>query len=187
MVPPFDPPKVHGDAGRDEGNDDERLSWRCKHCPTEQKQTDAAKDDGRCDPRFVRALQVRLLDPQDDKAEHGEEVEGVAGDAVECEEGGELADEDVAGRQGGVEGHCIDRGEEYACIVRDESDQLIRLRRPASASTTKSHCGPASYANLSKNLGQIPLLTSSVDKPARCESSGVEGAKAGSRNRKSED
>ena len=58
-----------------------------------------------------------LLDSQDDEAENGDEVEGVPGHAVECEEGGELSDEDVGGREHGVEDERIDGRVEQPCLL----------------------------------------------------------------------
>lgn len=66
---------------------------------------------------------MRFPDPQNDEAEHGEEVKRVAGDAVEGDEGAELADEDVSGGEEGVESHGCDGGKADAVGVADEVDE----------------------------------------------------------------
>ena len=118
---PPHPKPIHRHPQRHEAQHPDRLHRLRDDRPCQQEQAHAAEDDGRRDPGLVRALEVGLAHAQDDEAQHGEEVEGVARDAVEGDEGGELADEDVAGRQRGVEHHRVDgREADGAVLVADD-------------------------------------------------------------------
>ena len=102
------PPEIHRDSSRDEGNDDDDLHWLRKDCSRQQEDADAAEDDRCGDPGLVWSLQIWLADSEDNEAEHGEEVEGVGGHARKGDQGTELADDDVGGRQDGIRKHGID-------------------------------------------------------------------------------
>ena len=88
LLPPPSPrpPEPHAQPHGHESNHQQRLQGLCKHGPGQQEQAHAAEDDGRGDPRLVGAVEVRFAHAQHDEAEDGQEVEGVAGDAVEGDE-----------------------------------------------------------------------------------------------------
>lgn len=186
LVPPVDPPKVHGDAGDDEHDDDQRLQRLREDGAAEQEEADAAEDDGRGDPGLVRALEVGFADAQDDEAEDGEEVEGVAGDAVEGDEGAELADDAVSGCEDGVEDEGVDGGEEEAGILISEHGVEL-LCEPASGALRRKPMVFVADANAAKELREVAFLAGNVDETAGCESRGVEGAETAGADDQGED
>ena len=98
MFPPpssAHPGKPHDETDGHEGDDKKRLHRLCEDGATQQEQTHAAEDDGRGDPRLVRAFEIGLAHAQDDQPQDGLEVECVPGYAVEGDERVEGADEDV--------------------------------------------------------------------------------------------
>lgn len=89
------PPEEDRNAREDECDDDDRLQRLREDGPAEEEQADAAEDDGRSYPGFVRPFQMWLLHSQDDEAENGEEVEGVSRHAIKGQEFAEFADDHV--------------------------------------------------------------------------------------------
>ena len=56
------PREPNDEADDHERYDEERLNRLGEDGSTQQEQADAAKDDWRCDPRLVRAFEIRFPD-----------------------------------------------------------------------------------------------------------------------------
>ena len=188
--PPPRPAKPHPQPHGHEGDDQQRLHGLCEDGPAEQEETDAAEDDGGGDPRLVGPLEVGFAHAQHDEAQDGEEVEGVARDAVEGDEAVEAACEDVDGGEARVQRHGGDGREEEARVwVGEAGCELARLRR-------RSRRGRSAQANRAVLFPQpngpeegrhVALLPRGVDEAARGEGCGVEGAEAAPRDEEGED
>lgn len=130
---PPDSEEVHGDTRCHERYYEERLQWLRKDGSRQQKETDAAENDWGCYPRPVWPLQSRLLYAKHNEGEHRQEVEGVAGHAVECQQRVEFAHEDVGRRQRAVQDQRIDRCEkEPRVFIAQQARQ--RTRKPTASS-----------------------------------------------------
>ncbi|OSS47955.1 hypothetical protein B5807_06592 [Epicoccum nigrum] len=191
LLPPPSPrpPEPHAQPHGHESNHQQRLQGLCKHGPGQQEQAHAAEDDGRGDPRLVGAVEVRFAHAQHDEAEDGQEVEGVAGDAVEGDERVEGAGEDVDGGEARVEDHGGDRGEEEARVlvgeVGGEFACLCGRGRRAAAQADR----PVLLAQPdgAEERRHVALLPRGVDEPPGSERRGVERAEAASRDEEGED
>lgn len=181
------PPKIYRHARQHKNQHDQRLPRLRHHRPAHQEQTHTAEDDGRRDPRAVGPLEIRLADPQNDQAEDGQEVEAVAGDAVEGDEGLELADQDVQRREEEVEAHGVDGGEQKGKVsaqqAGEEAGEFGGGGGVAEAGEVAVHAGVLvrrrGEADAAKDGGEVVFLAGDVDETAGCESGGVDGAKTG--------
>lgn len=155
----------------------ERLYGLRKHSPAEEKEADAAEDDGGRDPCLVRPFELRLLDPQDDDAEHGAKVKRVAGDAVKGHKGGELAHNAVPNGEEAVEHERVDRCKEEAHfpVAKD----LVQFTGEATSGSLRGEAlvlVVGAEANLAEYRGDIALLAGDVDESAGGKGGTCEGS-----------
>ena len=102
-VPAANPPIINRHPRHHKARHNERLPRLRENSTTQQKQTDTAENNRGANPGAIRALEMGFFDAQDDQSQDGDEIEAVARDAVEGDEGTEFADEDVEGAEEGVE------------------------------------------------------------------------------------
>lgn len=116
-------PVVDRHAGDDECDNNEGLQGLSDDSSAEKEQAHAAEDDGCGDPGAVGSFELGFTDAEDDKAEHGEEVEGVSCDTVKGDESAEFADYYVDGRKDTVECHGVDGREAEFGFVAQETGE----------------------------------------------------------------
>lgn len=128
-------PIIHAHAHDLKPQHYQRLFRLLEHGAAEQKQADAAEDDGRADPGAIRPFQIRFPHPQNNEAEHGEEVKRVARHAVKSDERAKFTDDDVRCAENGIENHSVDRREpETAVLVANEVQKESTGPRSISSS-----------------------------------------------------
>jgi hypothetical protein len=121
---------------------------------------------------------MRFPDPQDNESQHGQEVERVTRDAVEGDERGELADENVRRAEQCVEHHGVDGREAQAAVVVADGAAEGGAEAAALADAVADLDG-AGHADAAEDGGEEAFVAGGVDEAAGGEGGGVEGAKAG--------
>ena len=95
----IDSPVVDTDTNDNKSEYNEGLLRLLEDSTTKKKKADATEDDRSTDPGAVGPLEIGFAHPQHDETQNRQEIKRVACDAVEGDEGAELADDNVRGTQ----------------------------------------------------------------------------------------
>ncbi|KAK5635120.1 hypothetical protein RRF57_010832 [Xylaria bambusicola] len=70
-------------------------NWGKYSTPYDDEAAHNSKDSRDKYKRLIRSVKARFANPQDDGPENSEEEEGILSETVECEQGTEVAEEDI--------------------------------------------------------------------------------------------